>query len=254
MTDLQIRAKQAISLLDFTNLNDNCSNADIEALSRRGQTEFGTVAALCVFPQFIKIAQRELGSPSIKIATVTNFPDGSADAARAQKETAEAFALGADEVDVVIAYRAILANDVKAAAAIVAAAAKEKPRRKILKVILETGELKTDEAIRTACKIALDNGANFLKTSTGKVAVNATLHSARLLLDEIKKSGRKVGFKAAGGIKTANDAAAYLDLADEIMGKGWAVPATFRFGASSVLDDLLAVAAGQASTAKASGY
>lgn len=255
MTDLQTRARQAITLLDFTNLNDNCTDADIEKLSRRGQTEFGAVAALCVFPQFIKTAKRELGSPSIKIATVTNFPDGSADAARAQKETAAAFKQGADEVDVVIAYRALFDGDNDKAAAIVAAAAKEKPREKILKVILETGELKTEDLIRTACRIALDNGADFLKTSTGKVTVNATLQSARLLLEEIKKSGRAVGFKAAGGIKTAQDAAAYLDLADEIMGKGWAAPATFRFGASSVLDDLIAVAGDGASPqAKASGY
>jgi deoxyribose-phosphate aldolase len=214
MTDLQTRAKQAISLLDFTNLNDNCTDADIEKLSRRGQTEFGPVAALCIFPQFIKTARKELGSPSIRIATVTNFPDGSADAKRAAKETAGAFAAGADEVDVVIAYRAILAGDPQKAAAIVIAANKEKPKGKILKVILETG----------------------------------------LLLEEIKTSGRKVGFKAAGGIKTAKDAASYLDLADEIMGKGWATPATFRFGASSVLDDLIAVAGGGTSTAKASGY
>jgi deoxyribose-phosphate aldolase len=254
MPDLQIRAKQAISLLDFTNLNDNCTDADIVKLAARGQTEFGPVAALCIFPQFIKTARKELGSPSIRIATVTNFPDGSSDVMRAQKETANAFTNGADEVDVVIAYRAILAHEPLKAASIVAAAAKEKPKGKILKVILETGELKTDEMIRTACRIALDNGADFLKTSTGKVPVNATLYSAQLLLEEIKKSGRQVGFKAAGGIKTASDASAYLDLADKIMGKGWTTPATFRFGASAVLDNLIAVAGGGAGSAKASGY
>ena len=255
MADLQARAKQAISMLDFTNLNDNCTDADIEQLVIRGQTEFGPVAALCIYPQFIKTARRELGSPSIKIATVTNFPDGGADAARAAKETASAFAKGADEVDVVIAWRAILENEPQKAAVIVAAANKEKPKGKILKVILETGELKSDEMISKACRIALNEGADFLKTSTGKVAVNATLHSARLLLEEIKKSGRKVGFKAAGGIKTTSDASAYLDLAEEVMGKNWATPASFRFGASSVLDDLLSVAGGGASApAKAAGY
>jgi deoxyribose-phosphate aldolase len=253
--DLQMRAKQTISLLDFTNLNDNCTNADIEKLAARGQTEFGNVAALCVFPQFVKTARHALGKSKIKVATVTNFPDGSEDIERAQKETEIAFGQGADEVDVVIAYRAILANESKRAAAIVSAACREKPEGKILKVILETGELKSDEMIRAACRIALENGADFLKTSTGKVPMNATLQSARLLLEEIKKSGRKAGFKAAGGIKTAADAAAYLDLADNIMGKGWAKPATFRFGASSVLDDLLVVVGGGLpAAAKAAGY
>ena len=247
-------AIKAISLLDFTNLNDNCTDADIEALAARGQTAFGNVAALCMFPRFIKTAQKALNNSGIKIATVTNFPDGSDDADRAASETAQAFADGADEVDVVIAYRALLNNEPLKAAAIVAAAAREKPRGKILKVILETGELKDEALIRSACRIALENGADFLKTSTGKVGVNATLTSARLLLEEIKASKRDVGFKAAGGIKTMQDTAAYLSLADEIMGKGWATPAHFRFGASGVLETLLNVAGGELPRSAQIGY
>ena len=250
---LKDRAITAISLLDFTNLNDNCTQADVEMLAAHGQTAFGNVAALCVFPQFIKTAKTALGVSGIKIATVTNFPDGSDDANRAARETAAAFENGADEVDVVIAYRAILNKEPAKAAAIVEVAAREKPHGKTLKVILETGQLQTEQLIRDACRIALDHGADFLKTSTGKVSVNATLQSAQLLLEEIKASKRAVGFKAAGGIKTADDAAAYLALADEIMGTGWATPLTFRFGASGVLDTLLSVASGAQAKA-ANGY
>jgi deoxyribose-phosphate aldolase len=255
MPDLQTRARQAIALLDLTNLDDNCTHADIESLSARANTVFGHVAALCVYPSFIESARKGLEKLPVKIATVANFPDGSANTKRVAMETAQAFAEGADEVDVVIAYRAILGGEYKKAASVVIAANQQKPKGKILKVILETGELKSDELIRMACRIALENGADFLKTSTGKVPINATLHSARLLLEEIKASTRTVGFKAAGGIKTTTDAANYLDLIDEVMGEEWAMPATFRFGASSMLEDLIAVASGGSPlAAKAAGY
>ena len=114
-------------------------------------------------------------------------------------------------------------------------------------------ELRSRGLILLAAEIALAEGADFLKTSTGKVAVNATREAAEILLTCIRRDGRKIGFKAAGGIKTAQDAANYLALADQIMGRGWVSPMSFRFGASGVLNDLLAAAEGRSAAAQA-GY
>ena len=116
----------------------------------------------------------------------------------------------------------------------------------LLKVIIETGELQDDDAIRRASRLAMEEGADFIKTSTGKVATNATPHVSRVMLEEIaarreaRPEAKPVGFKPAGGIKTTADAAAYLALADSILGEGWAQRDSFRFGASGVLNDLLA--------------
>jgi deoxyribose-phosphate aldolase len=115
-----------------------------------------------------------------------------------------------------------------------------------LKVILETGELGDAATIRAAADLALAAGADFVKTSTGKVAVNATPQAAEILLEAIRASGRPAGFKAAGGIRTVTEAAVYLDLADRILGPGWVSPETFRFGASGLLGDVLAALDGTA--------
>jgi deoxyribose-phosphate aldolase len=109
----------------------------------------------------------------------------------------------------------------------------------LLKVILETGELKDPALIRRAGELALEGGADFLKTSTGKVAVNATLEAAEILLSVIRDSGRDVGFKAAGGVRTVEDALAYLQLAERLMGVAWITPAHMRFGVSGLLGNLL---------------
>ncbi len=108
----------------------------------------------------------------------------------------------------------------------------------MLKVIIETGELPDRSAIDRAAMFAIEHGADFVKTSTGKTPVSATLEAAEIVLEAIAVSGRPVGFKASGGIRTVAEAATYLDLADSIMGREWATPATFRFGASSLLDAL----------------
>ena len=115
-----------------------------------------------------------------------------------------------------------------------------------MKVIIETGELPDRAAIDRATHFAIANGADFVKTSTGKTPVSATPEAAEIVLEAIDVSGRPVGFKASGGIRTLADAATYLDLADAIMGPAWATPATFRFGASGLLDALEAAIAGAA--------
>jgi deoxyribose-phosphate aldolase len=123
-----------------------------------------------------------------------------------------------------------------------------------VKAILETGVLGSADMIRLASELAIKGGADFIKTSTGKVARNATLPAARIMLEAIRAADRQVGFKPAGGVRSTEDAANYLALADEIMGPGWARPETFRFGASSVLDALLATLDDEAAPEAKSGY
>jgi len=200
---------------------------------------------VCIYPRFIPVARktlREQGTPDIRIATVTNFPHGNDDIEIALAETRAAIAYGADEVDVVFPYRALMAGNEQVGFELVKQCAQACHEAKILlKVIIETGELKQDSLIRKASEIAINAGADFIKTSTGKVPENATLHSAELMMRVINELnvGQSVGFKPAGGVKTAEDAAQYLALADDILGREWADARNFRFGASSLLASLL---------------
>ncbi|MCX8995674.1 deoxyribose-phosphate aldolase [Rhizobiaceae bacterium BDR2-2] len=256
MSELNLReaAAVALTLLDLTNLRDDCTEADVVALAKRAHTPFGDVAAICIWPRFVAAARRELGADSpIRIATVVNFPSGDEPVADVVAETRRAIADGADEIDLVLPYRALMAGDAAAGEVMVKAVREACPAPVKLKVIIESGELKEKALIRQACDIAIAGGADFVKTSTGKVAVNATLEAADTMLLAIRDSGRNVGFKAAGGIATVNDAVFYLDLADTIRGPDWAIPSTFRFGASGLLDNVLAVLAGSHQPA-ARGY
>ncbi|WP_353981349.1 deoxyribose-phosphate aldolase [Salinicola endophyticus] len=257
MKTLEQAASQALAMMDLTSLNADDDDARIEALCRRTATEFGSPAAVCVYPAFIDAADRQLRElglrDQVRIATVTNFPDGSVNAERAARETRAAVVTGADEVDVVFPYKALINGDTASGRALVSAC-REACDDKLLKVILETGELERPALIRQAAEIALDAGADFLKTSTGKVDINATLEAAEIMLCTIRDSGRDVGFKAAGGIRTSEDAQAYLALAERLMGADWLTPAHFRFGASGLLDALLATLSGKAATPADSGY
>ncbi|MCE8052147.1 deoxyribose-phosphate aldolase [Halomonas daqingensis] len=242
MTELQQAARQALALMDLTSLNDDDNDTVIRELCARANTPVGHPAAVCVYPAFVQSARAALAEQGlagkVKVATVTNFPHGAADVERAAAETRAAIAAGADEVDVVFPYRALMAGDAEVGRELVEACKRECGDA-VLKVILETGELKEAGLIDRAGMLAIDGGADFLKTSTGKVTVNATLDAAKILLTAIKASGRDVGFKAAGGVRTAEDAAAYLQLAERVMGAEWITPAHFRFGASGLLGSLL---------------
>lgn len=239
----QIAAQRALSLIDLTSLNADDTEAAIVALCRQALSPAGRVAALCVYPRFVALAKEtlhQLAYADVLVATVSNFPHGGADIDLAVAETRSCIAAGADEIDVVFPYRALMAGDAVSGAQLVAAC-KQACGNQTLKVIIESGELKTPELIRQASLIAIRAGADFIKTSTGKVVVNATLPAAEIMLKAIAESGGQCGFKAAGGVKTAADAAAYLALADRIMGAGWVNARHFRFGASGLLGNLLAV-------------
>jgi len=242
MTALQKTAKEAIGLMDLTTLNADDTDAKVTALCKEAHSQAGDTAAVCIYKQFIPAARRTMvaqGTENIKIATVTNFPHGNDDVASALAETKEAVALGADEVDVVFPYKALIAGNETVGYELVKAC-KEACGDILLKVIIESGELKTAEHIQKASEIAIDAGADFIKTSTGKVPVNATLEAAEIMLTVIKEKNPNIGFKAAGGVKDAQSAKAYLDLARRILGDEWVNADHFRFGASSLLNNLLA--------------
>jgi len=242
MNDLQKIAKEAIALMDLTTLNDDDTEQKIIALCHQAKSLAGDTAAVCIYPKFIEIARKTLHAQdrnNIKIATVTNFPHGNADIAAAVYETQDAIAAGADEVDVVFPYKAFIDGDETVGYELVKAC-KAVCGDVVLKVIIESGELRNPERIRRVSQVAIDAGADFIKTSTGKVPVNATLDAAKIMLEVIKEKNPDVGFKAAGGVKDAQTAKAYLDLAREILGDEWVSAAHFRFGASSLLNNLLA--------------
>lgn len=243
MSDLQKAANLAISLMDLTTLNDDDTDQKVIELCHNAKSQAGCTAAICIYPRFIPIARKtlkELGASDVKIATVTNFPHGGSDLDIAFAETKAAVAYGADEVDVVFPYKALIAGDEKLGALLVAGCKAICGEAVLLKVIIETGELKSDELIRLASKISIEAGADFIKTSTGKVPVNATLEATQVMLEAIKDSGKTVGFKAAGGVKDAQAASDYMQLARDVMGENWLTPEHFRFGASSLLSSLLA--------------
>ncbi|GLT17189.1 deoxyribose-phosphate aldolase [Vibrio zhanjiangensis] len=243
MSDLKAAALRALKLMDLTTLNDDDTDAKVIALCHDAKSAVGNTAAICIYPRFIPIAKktlREQGTPEIKVATVTNFPHGNDDIDIAVAETKAAVAYGADEVDVVFPYRALISGDEEVGFELVKQC-KQACGNILLKVIIETGELKQEALIKKASEIAIKAGADFIKTSTGKVPVNATTEYARMMLEVIRDMGvaSKVGFKPAGGVRTAEDAAEYLAMADDILGDQWVDARHYRFGASSLLTNLL---------------
>jgi deoxyribose-phosphate aldolase len=232
------RAQLAISLVDLTDLSDDCDVAAADRLCDRALAA-GT-AAVCVWPDFVAQAARRLAGAPPVVATVVNFPAGTDRPHAVRILTRAALDDGADEIDVVLPYRAFVAGDRGRAGHVLDAVRDETRDRALMKVILETGELDDEASIRAAARFAVDHGADFIKTSTGKTSRSATLEAAGAMLDVISDADRPVGLKPSGGLRSADDAEAYLSLAESKMGEGWPTPSTFRFGASGLLDALLA--------------
>jgi deoxyribose-phosphate aldolase len=246
--DPRALARRLIPVLDLTNLDEGCDEAAALALCRRARTPFGPVAAVCLWPRFVPLARDALAAAGVRIATVTNFPAGDADAEAAAEETKAAVASGADEVDVVFPYRALLAGDAEAGTRLVracrAACRRESGQRALLKVILETGRLGSPDTVRRAAATALEAGADFIKTSTGKSQPGATPEAAAAMLDAIAAARSRrlwAGLKISGGIRHVAEAAPYVALAEGKLGAEFINPGTFRIGASRLLDDALAV-------------
>jgi deoxyribose-phosphate aldolase len=234
-------AKQILGLIDLTSLNDKDTKQVITNLCSRANNQFGNVAAICIFSEFIaeaKLVLNKLDS-KVKIATVVNFPAGHSDIELTGYESKLALARGANEIDLVLPYHQLKQGNTKICAEMVRQI-KSICKDKTLKVILETGELSRQE-IKLASEISIYNGADFIKTSTGKVSVNATIDAAEIMLNVIKESGKKCGFKASGGIKTVAQALTYINLAENIFDESWITPCNFRFGASGLIGDVISM-------------
>lgn len=234
-------AKIIIQCLDLTSLGEHDTEDEVIELCRRSQTEYGPTAAVCIWPKFVPLVKNLLVDSSTKVATVVNFPDGGDDLVRLEMEISSALKYGADEIDAVLPYREFLKGNITLCEEFLRTAVKLCHKRAPLKIILETGELKSAATIALATKLCISHGANFIKTSTGKSKVSATPEAANAILETIASGRRNAGFKASGGIKTLEEAKKYLVLANAIMGYKWISPKNFRIGASSLLDNLLEV-------------
>lgn len=239
----------AISMIDLTTLEGKDTRGKVQQLCYKAMhpndlySKIPKVAAVCVYPSFVGIAKKALEGSGINVASVaTAFPSGQSALEVKLKDVKTAVEQGADEVDMVISRGEFLAGnyqyvfdeivDVKKACG-----------KTHLKVILETGELETLDNVRKASEIAIYAGADFIKTSTGKIQPAATMQVTYVMLDAIKdyyiKTGKMIGMKPAGGISNAKLALQYLVMLNEVLGEKWMNNNYFRFGASSLLNDLL---------------
>ncbi|HJR45554.1 MAG TPA: deoxyribose-phosphate aldolase [Actinomycetota bacterium] len=239
----------AIRCCDLTTLEGSDSPGKIRQLAAKavrpapGDPTIPHVAALCIYPRLVPLAAELLRGSGVKVASVaTAFPSGQAPLEMRLEEIERAVSDGADEIDIVISRGAFLAGDDQAVFDEVAAS-KRAARDAHVKAILETGELGSYDRVRRASLIAMAAGADTIKTSTGKIAPASTLPVALVMAQAIADfadvTGRAVGLKVAGGIRSAKDALRYLVIVNETLGAEWLTPERFRIGASSLLNDLL---------------
>lgn len=226
--------------IDLTLLEEAATRDDIVALCEKATTPKGPVAAVCVFAQHVPDACGRLSDTAIKVATVANFHQGETTLMETCRLIEQALHQGADEIDLVLPYKLFLSGEVQKVERYLAACEKVIHPRAHMKVILETGALQTPNAINEASKLAIHVGTDFLKTSTGKIPVGATLEAALTMLTTIKQAGAPVGFKASGGVRTPKEAYAYFCLTEHVLEKTPDVM-NFRLGASRLLDELLAL-------------
>lgn len=239
------QARRLIALTDLTSLNESDDATSVRALSVLARAAPVEAAAVCIWARWIPVARAALQGTGIPVCAVANFPSGAAIPEVAAEETAAAVSAGAAEVDVVFPFRAMLAGDSRLGLSLVRGCREACGEHALLKVILETGQLESADNIRHAAEIAIDGGAHFLKTSTGKTQPAATPEAAGILLEVIEaaaRSGRAVGFKASGGIRTIDNALVYLTLFEQRFGAGSASARNFRIGASGLFMELMTVA------------
>jgi deoxyribose-phosphate aldolase len=241
--------KLAISMMDLTTLEGKDTPGKIAFLCRKAMQplepryEVPPCAAVCVYPNMVRFAKKFLGTSSVKVASVaTAFPTGLMPLRLKLQEVRSAAGDGADEIDMVIDRGAFLAGEHQRVFDEIVAV-KEACGDAHLKVILETGELQTYDNVRVASEIAMRAGADFIKTSTGKISPAATMPVTLVMLEAIRdyfyETGLRIGMKPAGGIRTAKQALAYLVMLKETLGDDWLTPDLFRFGASTLVNDVL---------------
>ena len=241
--------KLALSMIDLTTLEGKDTDGKVKQLCYKAMhvsddlPGLPTVAAICVYPNHVKTAKLALSGSTIKVASVaTAFPSGNSTRAVKLEDTKFALENGADEIDMVISRGQFLQGNYNFVFDEIASI-KEACGKARLKVILETGELSTLENVRKASDIAMHAGADFIKTSTGKIQPAATMPVTLVMLEAIKdfhfKTDKIVGMKPAGGISTAKSALQYLVMLYETLGANWMTPEYFRFGASSLANDIV---------------
>jgi len=245
-----VALKLALSMIDLTTLEGSDSPGKVRQLCYKAKhlddalPDLPHVAAVCVYPTLVRIAKEELKDSGIKVASVaTAFPSGQSSRETKMEEVRYAMQEGADEIDMVISRGAFLRGDWAHVYDEIAEAKSLCADQARLKAILETGELGTLDRIRQASDLALAAGADFIKTSTGKVQPAATLTATLVMLQAIRdfhqRTGEKRGMKPAGGIRNAKTAIHYLILLNETLGRDWMTPELFRIGASTLANDIL---------------
>ena len=241
--------KLALSMIDLTTLEGKDTEGKVRQLCYKAMhphdalQNIPTVAAICVYPTYVGIAKKALQGSNIQVASVaTAFPSGQSNLEAKLSDTKFAVDQGADEIDMVISRGQFLSGNYQFVFDEIAAI-KEACGKAHLKVILETGEIDTLDNVRKASEIAMYAGADFIKTSTGKIQPAATLQVTYVMLDAIKdfylKTGKIIGMKPAGGISTSKIALQYLVMLNEVLGEKWMTKKYFRFGASSLTNDIL---------------
>jgi deoxyribose-phosphate aldolase len=241
--------KLAISMLDLTTLEGKDSEGKVRQLCRKAirpqpdDPSVPHVAAVCVYPNLVAVAKESLAESGVKVASVASgFPAGLVPLSAKLDDTRLAVEAGADEIDMVIDRGAFLSGDYEKVASEIVAI-KDACGYAHLKVILETGELETYDNVRKASRLAMTYGADFIKTSTGKINPASTPGVVLVMLEAIRdfyqETGRRIGMKPAGGIKTSKQALHLLVLVKETLGDAWLTPDLFRLGASTVTNDLL---------------
>lgn len=241
--------RMVLSMIDLTTLEGQDTPEKVRSLCRKAMLPDGndpslpTAAAICVYPELVAVAKAELGDSGVQVASVaTGFPSGQYPLAVRIEDTKRAVEAGADEIDMVISRGAFLAGE-RGKVFDEIASFKDACGRAHLKVILETGELETYDNVRAASDLAIAAGADFVKTSTGKVAPAATMGVTLILLESVRdhywKTGKLIGVKPAGGIRSAKEAVRYLVMVHETVGEQWLTPKLFRFGASTLMNDVL---------------
>ena len=241
--------KMIVSMMDLTTLEGKDTPGKVAYLCRKAiqpaEPRFAvpSCAAVCVYPNLVRAAKSFLGTSGVKVAAVaTAFPSGAMPLRVKLQDVRAAVGEGADEIDMVIDRGAFHAGEFSRVADEIVAV-KEACGEAHLKVILETGELVTYDNVRFASDIAMNAGADFIKTSTGKVQPAATLPVTLVMLEAIRDfffaTGRRIGMKPAGGIRTAKEALAYLVMLSETLGDDWLTPDLFRFGASTLANDVV---------------
>jgi len=241
--------KLAVAMMDLTTLEGKDTPGKVRQMCQKALLPFdkdpsiGPVAAVCVYPNLVSTAKKALGTSSVKVASVaTAFPSGQSPLPVKLDDVRRAVDFGADEIDMVIDRGAMLSGDYQKVFDEIAAT-KEACGHAHLKVILETGELGSLDVVRKASEIGIAAGGDFIKTSTGKIVPAATPQVTLVMLEAIADhfyaTGRKIGMKPAGGIRTAKQALHYLVIVKETLGDAWLTPTLFRFGASTLLNDVL---------------